>query len=1354
MKGLSLVTKVVITFAIVFTIVGIHRSIDDKWISGDNVAKAEYGAANQDAEKIKKKNSDKMKNDINPSETSKKNAEKADKKGKKGKKSKEDSKTKKSYASRIFDETSKNQSLMYFKSQTGSGVPTVESIINEDDGNGTEYAAFLKSMDNWNLYQVYTNQKDVGRGLLLGGIVKIYGGILLACLYVMDGLDYLLKMFADLFDYLNIYKYITNENGVIPKDNPLSVLQPILDVIKGLGIMAKVIIAIFLGWILFMVTTGIGPAKNRSSYFGKGVGKVMLATISLVLVPFILSAFFGMFSDILKDQNNVAKNTVNSIPGKFIVDTNKWIDNSLTAAKGTKNNEAVNGGFVLLHDHKNMPKNESDIKNKIPTPSLVSYLNTADKNKNTDGKELLGKWTNSDTMTANDIDSIYSLSKDDKKVWKFWQNDEKRSFQFKLAPESNSVKAFGGKKAISLDLNDVSIDTATLAGNGGYGQFLNAISMGVMIVGTTIVIGTLFIAMFVSFIRSIQEAATHWIASTFLSISGLVGVFIVMAMLLVSFGSVMLLAPLFGELVSGINKISAEWINDNLDLTGTAKQTITTIATVIVMLFAMVFTLKGRKAIMGIAQDHFNNILSKLNMNGVSPSGRHNIAHSSLNNMADDVGVNGLENGLSNMMYSPIDKANSSLTSLSDMAKDKLGDFNDSIKEKSGDAYENLKEKTSDFAGKLKGEESVDDADKQGEAISDEVENGIKNMSDQSSGGIESSFDNQEKVIDKAMQSNDELMKAERDLESAKENLEALKRSGASSEAIKAAQDDVDNAQSKYDNSLGRNQDVVKEMAESGASVQDIVSAQNENAKEYNSATNDINDAQKELDNLKSQKEQLETLGASGSELQGIEKEIGQAEDKLENAKSRQSLAKEAYNAKVGNAQVEKDARNDLLSAQQAQRAATRNLRSANEHGNLSSSQYGKLQSASKHLSDDMNYDLNKTQGQIRDLESQRGALEFMSNNGGKAFAESDIKSQGEMLEKATSNVGNLERKYAQAQKSKASKNQLSQINNELSQAKAQQATLQTVMGTIQSGKFNESALKAQESIVDQAYSNREKAQQEMVKIQKRENSGELIERSVMQEARANVKATNSAYQQATRTLKGLEAQKVAGGNTLASDKIQSRQQVAEQKIQGLQARYNTLKSGSNASEILSNGGLIDKHQTHDLSKAHKIIQENATNDKNNAITNYEKMAQKVEKLKQQEAKGMPVSAEVNRLQKGLKQAEKQMNNAIKHDKFVRSQGNEINRTGQTMLNNIKSAKKEVTEANVKLKDKQTKHDNVLKGGGYTHEQLSKYKTNVEQDKELYNTNKGQLKRQRREQVEAVKNNLDRSNKIMGNKKK
>lgn len=47
------------------------------------------------------------------------------------KKDKKDKNTKKSYASYLFDKTDKNQSIMYFNSQTNAKVPTVESTINE-----------------------------------------------------------------------------------------------------------------------------------------------------------------------------------------------------------------------------------------------------------------------------------------------------------------------------------------------------------------------------------------------------------------------------------------------------------------------------------------------------------------------------------------------------------------------------------------------------------------------------------------------------------------------------------------------------------------------------------------------------------------------------------------------------------------------------------------------------------------------------------------------------------------------------------------------------------------------------------------------------------------------------------------------------------------------------------------------------------------------------------------------------------------------------------------------------------------------------------------------------------------------
>ncbi len=1389
MKGSSLGVKLVISFLLIFTIVSTGLYKINSSVSENNIAKANINAPgntsqrlqdsrsnkNKKAEKADKDKKSNSKDNKQTEEEQKKKKEQADRQqaakdnapgnqakraadnagnNKKGKKKK----AVKSYASAIFDNADKNQSIMYYNSQTNSGVDTVESIINKESGKGegTKYAAFLQSMDKWNLYKVYTNQKDVGVGTLIGSLVKVYSGLLIGCLYIMDGLDYLLKMFADLFNYLNIYKYIADENGVIPKSNPLSALQPILDVLNGLGNLAKIFIAIGLACVLFLVVSGIGPSRNnRSRYFGRGVGKVMLSAISLGLTPLILSSFFSLFSDVLDNQNDVAKNTINDTPSKYIVDTSKWIDNSLSEARDKKNAESVNGGYVLLHDHKGMPKTESDVKNKIPTASFIEYLNTGGKGESPDGKELLARWSNSDTMTADGINSMYGISDDDKEGWGgILGNDEKRAFQFKLAPESNSVKAFGGKDAISLDLNDVSIETATLAGNTAYGQFLNAISMGVTIFGTTLVVLVLFVAMFISFIKSIQESAIHWVASTFLSPSAFVGVFVVIAMLLVSFGSVMLLMPLFGELTEGINTIATDWINENLNLTGAAKQTISTFATVIVMLFAMVFTLKGRKAIMGIAQDYFNNILSKLRMNQTSPSGKQNLALSSLNNMSDDYkGIDSLNDGLEKVMKSPLEGTNNSLKSLGAMTKEKMSDMNDTLQDKAGGAYDSAKEKASEFAGRLKGEETdVDDSDTQGEAISNEIENGIRNMSDQSNSGIEQSNDSQENAIDKAMKSNEELNQAEKDLSDAKENLEALKRSGASDDTIKEAQEELDNAQHNYDNALGRSQDTARDMAESGASIGDIASAQNETAKDFVSATNDINEAEKDLDNLKAQKEQMKNLGASDSELQGVNKEIAQAEDRLENAKSKQGLASEAYDARVGNAQVAKDARNDLLSAQQAQREATRSLKSANENGNLSSTEYNKLRTSSDNLSKDIEYDLNNTQGQIRELESQNGALEFMKTNGGQAFAESDIKAHDAKLQESASNVGALEQKYKEAQKQKNNKTQLSQLSQELNEAKAQQATLQTVMGSIQSGKFSNSAYQAQQQIVNEAYNGKEKAEQAIIDIQKRENSGELIDRSVMQEARSNVQKSNVAYQQATRTLKGLEAQKVAGSNSLSTDKIQTKQAATAQKLEGLQAKYNTLQSGSKVAETLNNGGLINKNQTGELSKAYRIIQEGATNDKNNAITNYEKMAEKVQNLKNQEAKGLPVSAEVNRMQKGLKQAENQMNNAIKHDKFVRTQGHNINKTGQSMMNNVKLAKEKLAETENTLEDRQGKHDNVLKSGGYTHEQLSKYKTNVASDREMYENNKTQLKRQRREKVEQITNDIDKSKKLMGKK--
>lgn len=1353
MKELSFVSKTIVAFMMSFIIVSAYLSSDlifDKSVHRTQVAKAadtkeadkKDDKPKYDKDKEMKKMQSAIKNASNPL-AEKKSVEKLNDSGKAGK-----GNGKKSYASYIFDETKKNQSLMYYNSQTGSGVPTVESIVNQKKENGTEYAAFLQSMNKWNLYKVYTNQKDVAVGSMTGGLVKSYGGLLTLCMYMMDGLDGLVKVFGRLFEYLNIFKYIADDSGKIPEDNPFVILQPVLDLLRSLQTTAKVVISMGLGILFFMVATGIGKAKERSRFFGKGIGKILLSIMSLVLTPLILAAFFTTMSETLLDNGDIAKDTVNDIPGRSIVDTLGWIDNSLTATKGKSNEEATNGGFVLLHD--NFPKKESDVKNNIPTAEFVNQLNTGgDDEKKLDGKELLSKWTKTDTMSATDVKSMYAIDKEDKEgVGGILGNDEKRAFQFKLAPGSNTVKAFGGKEAISLDLNDVSIETATLAGNSGFGQFLNALKMGVMIVGTTVVLTVLYVSMFVSFIRSIWEAATHWVLSNFLSISALAGTIIVIAMMLVSVGSVMLLAPLFNSIVTATDSVASDGINEYIKIGAIGKQVISTLATCLVMAASIFGTIKCRKAIIGIAQDFFNRILSKLQLNQPSIGGKMNPAQNSLNKMADD-SMYGLD-AAERSMAKPLGQAKDKMGDLADGARslyaDKSNEVGESLNGKASDAYDSVKGKVSDFAGSFKEDIEPDDAETQGEAIDDELQDGLKGLGSNDMGR---NLENQGTSVDDAINANTELDSADKELQNAQNHLDDLKENGASQSDIEEAERAVNQAQSRYDEAMNGNQNSAKGMARTGASAEDVALAQKDSAKDYAQASDDIKDAERDLNSLQSERQQMADLGATPSELRGIDSKIGQAEDNLESAKSKQSLAKEAYDASVGNGQVSKDSRNDVIASEQAERAAARSVQNAKEHGDLSNNDYNKFKGSASNLSSDMDYMINDMDNQIRNVESQQGALEYMKNNGGLAFAESDIKGQSAMLEQTDSNINGMQQEYDSLKSSKGSKPQLSKLDSKINEAKAQKAQMQTVMKSIDSGQFSESALNAQEQVVGQAYNNKEKAEEQLVEIQKRNNDGQVIGRSAMNKAKENSKLANASYTQATRTLKGLEAQKVAGGNKLSSDYIANKQQVNDRKLNEVKAKNDTLKAGNNVAETLSKGGLSNIQGAANLAEAQKVIQESATNGKESAVKQYESMSQKVQELKSQEARGMPVTKEVDRMQNGLKQAEKQMNNAVQHETFVRKQGSDIRTTGKKMQQNMKTAKKNWQEAKETKGKRQSTYDNVLRSGGYTKDQLNKYRNNVETDKTTLEDNKLKLKRDRREKVQNINKTRERTKKLM-----
>ncbi|WP_281512540.1 hypothetical protein, partial [Mammaliicoccus vitulinus] len=176
----------------------------------------------------------------------------------------------KAYATILFKDEDKNDTLMYYKAQTNAGAPTVEGKMEKatnDKAEGTKYASFLNSLYSWNLYKTYTNQAEVGGSIPIKGLKMVFGVFILAAMYLMSGIDKLLEVFANLFDYLNIFQYIANEKGQIPEDNAFSFLNPVVHFFKQLTTIAKLLIAIFFGWVAFRLVTGIGKARARGYYF-------------------------------------------------------------------------------------------------------------------------------------------------------------------------------------------------------------------------------------------------------------------------------------------------------------------------------------------------------------------------------------------------------------------------------------------------------------------------------------------------------------------------------------------------------------------------------------------------------------------------------------------------------------------------------------------------------------------------------------------------------------------------------------------------------------------------------------------------------------------------------------------------------------------------------------------------------------------------------------------------------------------------------------------------------------------------------------------------------------------------------
>ncbi|WP_353977295.1 hypothetical protein [Staphylococcus aureus] len=1276
--------------------------------------------------------------------------------------SKKDESTKKSYASFLFDKTDKNQSMMYFNSQTGADVPTVESVIQEKAGstNGTQYAAFLNTLGQWNLYNTYTSQIDAGVGIV-GKIIRVLVGvILLICLYIMDAIDGLLQITADLVDYLNVFKYLVDGQGNIPTSNPLHVLQPLVDLYKELTVFAKIFIAILLGFTLFRVAT-MGTRRSKGHYLGRGLGKFTIAALTLTIVPLMLSGFFGIFADLIRSDKGVAKSTIDDIPSHHIVNTRSYIDSSLAQLKGKNNNDAINGGYVLLHDHKDMPKTEKEVEDKIPTASLIKYLNTGNtKNKsNLSGKELVWKWMKCDTFTADDVDSMYSLSKDDKSHgWAFWENDEKRAFQFKLAYGPESVKTFDGKDPFSLDLNGVSIQSASLAGNGPMGILLNGISMTAIIVATTVVVITLILAIFSALLKSLGLLGSNLGLASIGSPQGFFGIGATIIMLIVAWISALAIIPIYTEVTNAVQDYATSAINDKFDMSGLAKQTLSTVGILFGQWFCAILALKSRGALMKGVEDFFKSVIDRISaMTGTQSRGRNRGAEA-LNamNEADKAGyANNLDR-----MTAPIDKAKDTLGNIPAAAMGygagKLSNAANSIKDigtaagKAG--LDRAKESASNLKSKFMSEDEVVDNETQGQGINEHMAKGLSDMSKSGVSNMSNNIADQDRAVDKAQQKYSDLAEAKKGLKDAQSHYEDLKNSGASKVELAQAQEDIDRAQEHYDNALAHSQASARDMAGTGISAASIAEGKKSTAKDFQQANRDVVSAKNELASLKEERQQMMKGNATQDELSNIDREINMVEDRLASAKDRQALAKAGYAASIGNAQVEKDSRNDVVAARQSEREAARLVESAKHTGNISAQEQDVVRKTAGAMSDSITKLRNYAQNDLSKAENARGALKYMSNNHNQAFTDTDKENISTFANDTSQNVEVAKQELDNAKKGNASKSYVASLSQRVMDANKLQASAQTVLGAIESGHVTDQAITAQEQIVASIANEKVQAEKEMANLNQASGNGETISRGVYHKAQSNLNTANQRAQVANKTLSSLHAMKAAGTNQLSGSQMDRAVQQAEQQISEAQNRHNTLKEASNAINHVNTGGQINRDNLMKIVNGQKLVQQASSQRADLKRSEFKKVDTKLATLKSQLANGKPVGLEVQRMQNNYDRIEKELIQIENQEKAVRSSGRTFKNTGRSMVNNLKVAQENLVEKQNLKVSRETEYQEILKTGGYTQEQLANLSKEANNNRVKLEKHGNNYARERKNEVAKIQEELKRADSIMNEK--
>lgn len=1261
---------------------------------------------------------------------------------------------KKAYAFTLFKDSKKNQKLMYYKAQTGTKAPTVESKIEKASSNkqeGTEYASFLHSLDAWNLYNVQSTQQDSLIYWFIAFVKGFYGTILLGCFKLLTGLEAIKNLFADLMDQINVWKFITDEGSSIPKDSPFYFLHWVVDIYHKLTNFAKVAIALFLGWIAFMLASGVGKAKMRGHYAKNNLLKVLYAFLAMVLAATFASMSISVATDMLRDSDKASTKAVEKIPQGMIVDTRQYIDNSLTDISGKKGAEGTNDGYVLNHE-KGFPSNPDEVQQQIPTKKLVNYMNTNDNNDlvdKLDGGTLLYNWSYSVNLNANDISTMYKLNQ------KAEKDNNMNYLAFKLAPQADGVKLTGGKEFFGTELKDAQVTSASLAGSTGGGVFLNAVKMGAIILIITGVIVMLYLAIFMGFVNALKDFAVNVSFSQMGLYQAFFGVFITGAMLILSIQLTLFLIQIFPDAILAVDESFTEQLNNYDDFDGTTKQLLQTAVTLLAVWVITVVVWKTKKGVMKIAHEFFNRILDGMNPDGAIAGGSRADKKALENAMNSNLAGQDFAEGVAHDPYGAaknglgygVDGMKKGWQSIKDLqAKDKKEE--DSVMSYMQNGEENEGQngkKSSDFSGYASSSQSdSDDIDANSKGLEQDINEGLRNLEDTSEQGVAKNLDERDESIANATNEFEKLNASQQEVQEAKDDLAQLKASGATPEEISAAEQRVEDAEREYNSQLGRSQEASRLLSRSGAGIEDIGASKAQAMRDYHDASGEIESAEQKVVDLTSEREELEAFGASQAELAEIDNKINMAKDEVASGKVKQKLAQDAYDANVINPTVEKEARTNLAQAQESQIMAERELEQATTNGNLTNEEYTTLQKAATSLGGEVSNMKSQIDSQIRSGEVKQNAIKHMQENGGTAFTTNDIELQQREIQNAEQQLANIQTQYEEAKANPSNNSQrMTMLSNELSNAKSNHVNLQKAQQTMNTGKNVGEAIKAQQQVVTQAYERKVKAEQVLEQLESQEKAGEITDRSEMKNAVAQVKQAQVAYSNAGRVMSGLNSVKSVGHTKVPEVKLQELADNNSKSLNNLYEQQENIGSVQNTIGKLETGGHADIKETHALSQIQKQARRKASEKVKEANDRYNDLQQKIAKLKRLETNGVHVQTQVDRYQSSLRQTKKDLDSAKQQEAFISSQGFSINSIGNTMKDNYVSSKDKVKEMSDLANERQKEHKDILKTGGLSKDQLDKYKQQLSNEREQSQSDMERLSKDRKSKIDSIKKELD-----------